>query len=142
MPGLRGAAMSGIPLRVRPAMLLIICAFLAGCASESAPVVAGPARYASPDEAARLHAQAAANFQRERERQGMVARRTEPSSQPRGTAAPVMVQASALPPVLEGPSEQPGPRRKVSAAEARYAMLIGKSPFDLTPGERAVAVGN
>jgi hypothetical protein len=54
----------------------------------------------------------------------------------------VTLQASALPPVLEGPAEQPLPRRKISPAEARYAMQIGKSPFELTPGERAVAVGN
>ena len=93
------------------------------------------------EEAARLHAQAAANFARERERQGMVADR-DPSSQPRGTRDRVTVRASALPPVLEGPSEQPLPRRKVSPAEARYAMQIGKSPFELTAGERAVAVGN
>lgn len=31
------------------------------------------------------------------------------------------------------------PRRRWSMAEARYAMDIGKSPADLTPGERAVA---
>jgi hypothetical protein len=123
---------------VRQASFLILCAFLAACASEPRPTVAGPVRYANPDEAARLHAQAAVNFQRERERQGMVAeRRNQRPSQP------VTLQASALAPVMEGPQEMPPPRRKVSAAEAHYAMQIGKSPFDLTPGERAVAaLGN
>ena len=129
----------------------IICsAFLAACASpEARPTVAGPARYATPDEAARLHVQAAANFQRERERQGMqVVTSDDRARQRRVTAQPVSMQASAPPPVLEGPKtiyetvyEAPAPRRKVSPAEARYAMQIGKSPFDLTPGERAVAAG-
>ena len=104
-------------------------------------MVAGPARYVDGEEAARLHAQAAANFARERERQGMVAG-LAPASQPRGTSGRVTAQASAVPPVLEGPAAQSLPRRKVSPAEARYAMEIGKSPFELTPGERAVAVGN
>jgi hypothetical protein len=52
------------------------------------------------------------------------------------------VQASALPPVFEGPADETLTRRKISPAEARYAMQIGKSPFELTPGERAVALGN
>jgi hypothetical protein len=117
----------------------MLCVFLAACASErrsmvAQPAVARPARFASAEEAARLHAEAAANFQRERERQGMVAGSRIPNR--------VTVQAVVLPPVLEGPSEQPRPRRKISQAEARYAMQIGKSPFELTPGERAVAAGN
>ena len=68
--------------------------------------------------------------------------------QRRVTSQPVSMQAAALPPVLEGPKTiyetvylTPPPRRKVTPAEARYAMQIGKSPFDLTPGERAVAAG-
>jgi hypothetical protein len=117
---------------VKHAGFLIAALFLVACASEPRPTVAGPARYANPDEAARLHSQAAANFQRERERQGMIADRR--SAQP---AQPVTLQASALPPVMEGPP----PRRRVSAAEAHYAMQIGKSPYELTPGERAIAVG-
>lgn len=120
----------------------IICTvFFAACASEPQPTVAVPARYASPDEAARLHAQAAVNFQRERERQGMVAEtRIEQRRQPRVDRVPVAMQASAAPAVYEGPREKP--RQKVSAAEARYAMIIGKDPRDLTPFERAVALGN
>jgi hypothetical protein len=132
------AGISGISPAVRQASLVIFCALLAGCASEPRRTVTEPARYASADEAARLHAQAAANFHRERERQEVLAGR----KMERGTPGPVTVQASALPPVFEGPSDEALPRRKISPAEARYAMQIGKSPFELTPGERAVALGN
>jgi hypothetical protein len=126
---------------MKPAFLIVICAHLVGCASEPRATAPAPARYASAEEAARLHAQAAANFQKERELQGMLAGRNAEDVAPRGSAR-VTVQSSATPPVMEGPSEEPRPRRRITAAEARYAMLIGKSPHELTPGERAVAVGN
>jgi hypothetical protein len=126
-PGLCVGLISGIPAAVRQASFVILCAFLAGCASEPRSTVTEPARYASADEAARLHAQAAANFQRERERHEVLAGgKMEPS----------------LPPVFEGPPDGTRPRRKISPAEARYAMQIGKDPFELTPGERAVALAS
>ena len=129
-----------ISMTVRQASLILCTIFLAACASEPPPTAPGPARYASADEAARLHAQAAVNFQRERERQGMAA--VQPS-QPRVDRKPVAMQASAASPVYEGPREKARPTRQaISAAEARYAAIIGKDPRNLSPYERAVALGN
>ncbi len=113
--------------------------FLGACASD--PPVAENAtpgespRYATSEEILRLQKQARENFERERQQQG------------------------GLPPVGEGPStrvaEAPRPQsttriaaqvtspgsshRLWSLAEIRYAMQIGKSPADLTAGERAAA---
>lgn len=101
--------------------------------------VAGPARYATPEEAARLREQALVNFQREKERQGMLATRGgDPAPQLRETRQPAFIPMDTA-----EPEASPSPtRRSVSAAEARYAMQIGKSPFELTAAERAVARGN
>jgi hypothetical protein len=115
--------------RILPALSVL---FFAACASAPPAARNSPPRYATPEEIARLQLEARANFQRERQQRGMLA---EIGSGPeiRISESPRLVSARVASPKTA--------RRGWSAAEARYALEVGKAPSDLTAGERAVARG-
>jgi hypothetical protein len=111
-------------------LLVSLAVIFAGCASESPTAIHTPARYAAPDESARLRDQARANFERERERQGMGAAvaggPTRSGSEGQRTTTVSIARSKPA-------------RTRWSAAEVRYAFAIGKTPSELTAGERAAA---
>ena len=113
----------------------------AACASDqpAAPTVSSAsARYATPDENAELQKQARANFERAREQHGMLATIGSGPATTTVVAPPVETRRAA--PVISVASSSSKPvRRNWPVSEARYAMEIGKSPADLTAGERAAA---
>lgn len=122
--------------RLLPVALALL---FAACASESPSTPAKPAAaaaYANPDESARLRNEARANFERLRQQHN------PQSPLPAVGEGPQVVKSEPSRTVLVAQSvPSSAPRRHWSLAEARYALQIGKSPADLTPGERAVARG-
>jgi hypothetical protein len=107
--------------------------FLVACASSPPAAQNAPPRYANPEETERLHKEARANFERLRQEQGTLA--------PVASGPVLVATASRAPAARSTPLPRPAQRKSFSQAEARYALMIGKSPWDLTAGERAVARG-
>lgn len=108
--------------------------FLAACASTPPVAQNSPPRYANPEEIEKLQREARANFERLRQEQGT------PSPVASGPARWASESRGPAPSRATAPSA-PARRKSFSQAEARYALMIGKSPSDLTAGERAVARG-
>jgi hypothetical protein len=113
------------------ALLIVSGLLFASCASTPPPTVRSePARYATPEESARLQSEARAKFERQRQQEGGL---LAIGSGPAGTR--VEAPRSAPPQaVVARPAHHPW-----SLVEARYALQIGKTPAELTPGERAAA---
>jgi hypothetical protein len=106
--------------------------FFVACASSPPAAQNSPPRYANPDEIERLQKEARANFERLRQDQGTLA--------PVASGPALLAAVSREPAASRSmPTSRPAQRKSFSQAEARYALTIGKSPSDLTAGERAVA---